>query len=129
MLPGGLAVRMRRPVPAVLVALAAAALGAVILGEYPLAGARPIVAGLLFGISVAEVLATLARPWAREPELWAAAALITEAGLVWATWISTGHELTDAATTAWLGIGLGILAAPFWLRSAGRRGASLPVEP
>ena len=113
---------MRRPVPAVLVALAVAALGAVILGEYELSGGRPILAGLLFGITVAEVLATLAKGWAAEPELWAAAALITEAGLVWATWISTGHELDLAATTAWVGIGVGILAAPFWLRSAGRRG-------
>ena len=119
---------MRRPVPAVLVALAVAALGAVILGEYTLAGARPILAGLLFGITIAEVLATLARGWAREPELWAAASLVTEAGLVWATWISTGHRLDEAAPSAWLGIGLGMLAAPFWLRSAGRRGATSPAE-
>jgi hypothetical protein len=115
---------MRRPVLAVLVALAVAALGAVILGEYELAGTRPILAGFLFGITVAEVLASMARSAAREPELWAAAALITEAGLVWATWISTGHELDTAATTAWLGIGVGIVASPYWLRSAGRRGAT-----
>ena len=119
---------MRRPVPAVLVALVVAALGAVILGEYELAGARPILAGLLFGITIAEVLATLARPWAREPELWAAAALITEAGLVWAAWISTGRELDQADPTAWLGIAVGLLAAPIWLRSAGRRGATPAVE-
>lgn len=112
---------MRRPVPAVLVALAVAAVGAVILGEYELAGARPVLAGFLFGITVAEVLATLARPWARSPELWAAGALITEAGLVWATWISTGHELGRAETTAWIGVGVGSLASPLWLRSAGRR--------
>src|SRR5688500_9322456 len=67
-------VAMRRPVPAVLVALAAAALGAVILGEHVLGGPRPILAGFLFGVTVAEVLATLARPWARRPELWAAGA-------------------------------------------------------
>ena len=113
---------MRRPVPAVLVALAVAALGAVILGEYPLAGTRPLVAGLVFGVAIAEVLATLARSWAGRVELWAAAALITEAGLVWATWISTGHELADAAATAWLGIAVGVVASPLWLRSAGRRG-------
>ena len=113
---------MRRPVPAVLVALAVAALGAVILGEYELAGTRPILAGAVFGVMVAEVLATLARAWAREAALWAAAALITEAGLVWATWISTGHELDRAAATAWVGIAVGSVASPFWLRSAGRRG-------
>lgn len=115
---------MRRPVPAVLVALAAAALAAVILGEYELAGFRPLLAGFLFGITVAEVLATLARPWARQVELWAAAALITEAGLVWATWISTGHQLDQASSTAWLGLVVGVVAAPVWLRSAGRRAAA-----
>lgn len=119
---------MRRPVPAVFVALAVAALGAVILGEYELAGARPILAGVLFGVMVAEVLATLARTWAREAALWAAAALITEAGLVWATWISTGHELDRAAGTAWAGIVVGVVAAPFWLRSAGRRGIGAGVD-
>lgn len=119
---------MRRPVPAVLVALAFASLGAVILGEYELAGPRAIVAGFVFGITVAEVLATFARPWAREPELWAAAALITQAGLVWATWISTGHELEAASATAWLGIVVGVVAAPFWLRSAGRRGEAVAAE-
>ena len=126
---------MRRPVVAVLVALAVAAVGAVILGEYTLAGARPVLAGLLFGITVAEVIATLARSWAGEPELWASSALVTEAGLVWATWISTGHDLQSAAATAWVGIGVGIVAAPLWLRSAGRRGeaiaateAAVPVD-
>ena len=69
------------------------------------------------------MLATLARPWAAEVELWAAAALITEAGLVWATWISTGHHLDLATTTAWFGIAVGSAAAPIWLRSAGRRSA------
>jgi hypothetical protein len=35
---------MRAPVPAVVVGLAAAALGAVILGEYPLEGLRALLA-------------------------------------------------------------------------------------
>ena len=120
---------MRRPVPAVLAALAVAALGAVILGEYELAGFRPILAGFLFGITVAEVVATVARGAAGDPELWAAVALVAEAGLVWATWISTGHELDRAAATAWLGIGVGVVAAPLWLRGAGRRSRVVLVPP
>ena len=120
---------MRAPVPAVLAALVAAALGAVILGEYELAGLRPLLAGTLFGVGVAEVIATVVKEVDDDPRLLVAAALVAEAGLVWATWISTGHELDLAAGTAWGGVAAGALAAPLWLRSAGRRGARIPDEP
>lgn len=116
---------MRAPVPAVLAALVVAALGAIILGEYELAGARPLLAGVLFGVAVAEVITSVARSVDGDVRLLAASALVTEAGLVWATWISTGHELDLASGTAWLGIVLGSAAAPLWLRSAGRRGARI----
>jgi len=117
---------MRAPVPAVLAALAAAALGAVILGEYELAGARALFAGVFFGVAVAEVITSVARTVDGDVRLLAAAALVTEAGLVWATWISTGHQLDLATDTAWAGIVVGSLAAPLWLRSAGRRGDRTP---
>jgi len=108
----------------VLVAAAVAALGAVILGEYELSGARPLYAGVIFGLAVGEVLATLLRR--RDPYLLPAAALVAEAGLVWATWISTGRDLGQASGTAWVGVLLGAVAAPLWLTTAGRRGASSP---
>lgn len=117
---------MRAPVPAVLVALVVAALGAVILGEYELAGVRPLLAGVLFGVAVAEVIASVSGSVDGDVRLLAAAALVTEAGLVWATWISTGHELDLATGTAWAGIVLGSGASPLWLRSAGRRGHHTP---
>lgn len=117
---------MRAPVPAVLAALVAAALGAVILGEYELAGVRPLLAGVLFGVAVAEVIASVVRTSDGDARLLAAAALVTEAGLVWATWISTGHELDLASGTAWAGVALGTVSAPLWLRSAGRRGDRTP---
>ena len=118
---------MRAPLPAVLVALLVATVGAVILGEYELTGFRPVLAGVLFGVTVAEVVATVAR--SADVRLRAAAALITEAGLVWATWISTAHELDQAAFTAWVGVVAGAGAAPAWLKNAGRRGAHTPAEP
>lgn len=125
--PGALSsAPMRAPVPAVLAALVVAALGAVILGEYELAGTRPLLAGVLFGVAVAEVIASVARTTDGDVRLLAAAALVTEAGLVWATWISTGHELDLASGTAWAGIVLGSGASPLWLRSAGRRGGRTP---
>lgn len=118
---------MRAPVPAVVVAVLVAALCAVILGEYELAGLRPLLAGLLFGVVVAEVVATLARRV--DPYLLAASALVTEAGLVWATWISTGRDLGLAAPSAWAGVVVGTVTAPLWLRTADRRGARTPDEP
>ena len=118
---------VRQPVPAVIVTAAVAALGAVILGEYELTGARPLYAGVIFGLAVGEALATLLRRHDRY--LLAAAALLAEAGLVWATWISTGRDLGLAAGTAWAGVVLGAVAAPLWLTSAGRRGARNPDEP
>lgn len=110
-----------------LVALLSTALAAVILGEYELSGARPLYAGVIFGLAVGEVLATLLRRADRY--LLGAAALLAQAGLVWATWISTGRDLGAASATAWIGIVLGAAAAPLWLTSAGRRGARTPDEP
>lgn len=120
---------MRTPVAAVLAALVAAALGAVILGEYELAGVRPLLAGLLFGVAVAEIIASVAGPVEVDPRLLAASALIAEAGLVWATWISTGHELDLAGASAWSGIVIGTVAAPLWLRIGGRRGGRSSTGP
>ena len=117
---------MRAPVPAVVVGLLAAGIGAVILGEYPLVGVRALLAGLVFGVTVAELMADVARPGPDETYLAFAAAMITEGGLVWATWISTGHRLGDASTAAWLGVAVGMVAALIWFRSAARRGAHIP---
>lgn len=117
---------MRAPVPAVAVTILLVALGAVILGEYELAGARPLYAGVIFGIVVGEVLATLVRRGDRY--LFGAAALLAQAGLVWATWISTGRDLASASATAWVGMALGAAAAPLWLTSASRRGARSPDD-
>ncbi len=118
---------MRTPVAAMVAALAVATLGAVILGEYELTGVRPLLAGALFGVAIGEVIATVTRPVDADIHLLVGAALATEAGLVWATWISTGHHLDLAPVTAWLGIGIGALSAALWLRSAGRRGDRTPV--
>lgn len=120
---------MRTPVSAVLAALLAATLGAIILGEYELVGIRPLLAGLLFGVAVAEIIASVARPTVDDPELLAASALIAEAGLVWATWISTGHELDLASGSAWAGVAVGTIAAALWLKSAGRRGERSRIDP
>lgn len=118
---------MRAPVPAVLVALVVAAIGALLVGEQPLTGYRPLLAGALFGVAVGEVIASISRR--SDPELRAAAALVAQAGLVWGTWISNGRDLGDASGSAWVGIVVGAVAAPLWLTSAGPRGARSPDGP
>lgn len=118
---------MRAPVPAVLVALVVAAAGALLVGEQPLVGLRPLLAGVLFGVAVGETVATFARRADRY--LLAAAALVAEAGLVWGTWISNGRDLGAATGSAWAGVVLGAVAAPLWLTSAGPRGGHSPDGP
>lgn len=118
---------MRAPVPAVLVALVVAAVGALLLGEQPLVGLRPLLAGVLFGVAVGETVASFARRADRY--LLAAAALVAEAGLVWGTWISNGRDLGEASGSAWVGVVLGAVAAPLWLKGAGPRGARSPDGP
>lgn len=117
---------MRQPVVAVLAGVAVAALGAVVLGEYPLVGLTPLIAGPFFGVAVAEATASVGRHVDRF--LLVAVGLVAEAGLVWATWISTGHRLDAASASAWAGVVLGGVVAPLWLRSAGRRGARTPDD-
>lgn len=109
------------------IALVVAAVGALLLGEQPLVGWRPLAAGVLFGVAIGETIISLARR--ADPYLLAAAGLAAEAGLVWGTWISNGRDLGAASGTAWAGVVLGALAAPLWLTSAGRRGAHTPDEP
>src|SRR5438045_2003418 len=120
---------MRAPIPAVVVGLAVAAVGAVILGEYPLVGVRALLAGLVLGVTVAELMAGVARPGPDERYLPFAAGVLAEGGLVWATWISRGHERDTASTAAWIGVGVGMLASLLWFRSAARRGASIADVP
>ncbi|MBW3614133.1 MAG: hypothetical protein KY439_02340 [Actinobacteria bacterium] len=117
---------MRQPVAAVLAGVVVAAVGAVILGEYPLVGFTPLLAGPFLGVAVGEATATVGRHTDRF--LLIAVALVAQAALVWATWISTGHRLDTASPAAWAGVVLGSLAAPLWLKSAGRRGGRNPDD-
>jgi hypothetical protein len=106
-------------------ALAASAFGALILGEYPMVGATPFVAGTLFGLVVAELVLTVAKP--RPAPVTAAAAVAgPTGGMVWAMWISAGRDWHYAPHAAWIGVALAAAASAFWLRSGRRK---KPAEP
>lgn len=103
-----------------------AAAGAVLLGEQPLEGFTALVAGALFGTALAELIVSIARYG--DAYLGAAAALLTEAGIVWALYIETGHDLDAAAPEAWFAIVVGAVTAVVWLRTSARRVRHSPTS-
>jgi len=115
-----------RPVVAVLVGAFATCLGAVILGEYVYEGTTPFLAGGLLGVFMAEMVTSIAK--SGDVYLMTATALLVEACLVWALWVSTGHRLDLAAGEAWFGIVFGMALAAFWVRSAGKRPQRTPAR-
>jgi hypothetical protein len=115
-----------RPIVAVVAGAFVTCLGAVILGEYQYEGTTPFLAGGLLGLFLAELVSSIARRG--DVYLMAATALLVEACLVWALWISTGHRLDLAAGEAWFGIAFGMAAAAYWVRSAGQRPHRSPAR-
>lgn len=86
-----------------------ATLGAFLLGEYQFDGALPIVAGVLFGLVVAEVVVEVGRR--RTLPVALGAGVEAGAGVVWAGWISAGEGLEPIAGVAWLAAGVAVLVA------------------
>ncbi len=106
-----------------------AALGAVILGEYPFSGLIVLGAGILFGLFVAEAVVGVAR-W-RGSGAASLSAALAGGGLLWAAWISEGHELGYLPAEGWLAVALGVLAAGLrgWRPGAEGDSPSGPASP
>ena len=121
---------MLRPVLGVVAGLATAALGAYLVGEnlfvrqHEVYWPATLVGVVLFGVMVAEVVATVGR--SRSPVLLAGVAALTAAGLALGVWISSGRDLAEVDPLVWAGVGLGVAAAVVWFRSAGQRGGRTP---
>lgn len=113
-----------RLVLALAVGAAVTAAGAVILGEYELEGATPLIAGALFGLVLAEIVSGVAGR--RDMAVAVPCAALAAGGLVWAAWISSGEDWSFVPTMAWVGTGVAAAAALVWLRTPGRRGAGTP---
>jgi hypothetical protein len=94
---------------AVLAAAAVAALGGVILGEYPFTGVMPYVSGVLFALVVSEVTVGIGQR--RGAFLALAAAVCSGAGLAWAVWISSGRGVEPIPVGGWLAIMIGVAVA------------------
>ncbi len=109
-----------RQLLAVLLAAFAASLGALILGEYEMAGTTPYVEGVLFGLVVAELVITVAKP-RPGPAATAAAVVAPAGGMVWAAWIASGRDWDYVPGAAWVGVALAPVAAAIWLAQGRRR--------
>jgi hypothetical protein len=114
-----------RPALAVVVGAATAALGALILGEYEFKGTTPYVAGVLFGLVVAEAVLTVARRGRRRFAV--AAAAESAGGLLWAAWISAGRDWDYVPAAAWVAVALGAVVAAARVVRAGLRSSGPPA--
>jgi hypothetical protein len=94
---------------AVLAGAATAAFSALVLGEYEFVGTTPYVAGVLFGLVVAEVVVAVARRGGLA--LAAVTGASAAAGLVWAAWISSGRDWAYVPGPAWVAVALGAACA------------------
>ena len=94
---------------AVVAGAATAAFCALILGEYEFTGTTPYVAGVLFGLVVAEAVVTVARRGGAD--LAGAATGLAGGGLLWAAWISSGRDWDYVTTGAWVAVVLGAVVA------------------
>jgi hypothetical protein len=104
-----------RTIAAVVGAAAAAALGALILGEYEFTGTLPLAAGILFGLVIGEIIASVAG--SRSGVLAVIAAALSTAGLGWAGWLDSNRGVERLHAGVWVAVVVGGLAA--WCRVAG----------
>ena len=96
------------------------------MGEYELRGVMALVAGVLFGLAVAEAAITVGK--SSDWLLVVVAAAAAGAGLTWAAWIDAGRRVRpDRRACGWLGSAVAALSAGWWVRSLGSRSTSSPA--
>jgi hypothetical protein len=122
--PGPLSPPVRWPAVTVLragfsmvCAIAAAALGALILGEYEFTGSLPFIAGPLFGLVIGEVVVGVGR--LRTMAVALPAAAVAFGGIAWAGWIDSSEGVEPVKGLVWVAAALAAAAAG--LRIAGLR--------
>ncbi len=114
-----------RPALGIVCAALAAALGALILGEYEFSGATPIGAGLLFGLVISEIVIEVGAT--RSPVIGVISAAIVAGALGWAGYVSSGEGLRPFPTGAWVAMAVGAVAAG--VRTGGWRRPPASVTP
>jgi hypothetical protein len=87
----------------------ACALAALVLGEYELQGVLPIVAALLLGLLVGELVSGVAER--RSVPLGALTAAMVAGSLLWAAWIDAGQGLRPLPLAVWPAMAVGAATA------------------
>lgn len=98
-----------RTAVAIVLGAAVAAIGGLILGEYPFTGVTPYIAGVLFALVVAEVIVSVSRRSGIVTAV--AAAVCTVGGLGWAVWISSGEGIDPIPIGGWMALVVGAVVA------------------
>jgi hypothetical protein len=88
---------------------AVAALGGLIMGEYPFRGFTPYIAGVLFGLVVSELIVSVAGR--QNVVIGVASALCAGGGLAYAVWDDAGFGVRPIALAAWVGVAIGTIVA------------------
>jgi hypothetical protein len=106
-----------RALLALVLAAGAAALGALILGEYEFTGSLPWVAGPLFGLVIGEVVVGVGRT--RHLVAALAASALAFGGIAWAGWVDSTQGVEPVKRLVWVSAALAAAAA--LVRTAGLR--------
>jgi hypothetical protein len=109
------------------VAVLVAAVGGIVMGEYELKGVMALLAGVLFGLAVAEAAITAGR--SSDWLLVGVTAIAAFAGLTWAASIDAGDSLGRVAGMRWVGSVLALVSAGYWVRSLGSRPVRRLLDP
>jgi hypothetical protein len=102
-------VRVLRAVLGLVCGAAAAALGALILGEYEFTGSLPYVAGPLFGLVIGEVVVSVGRD--RSWPVALATAALAFGGVAWAGWIDSSEGVEPVKGLVWVAAGAAAVVA------------------
>ncbi|MBW8825037.1 MAG: hypothetical protein JF603_01615 [Acidobacteria bacterium] len=103
-----------RAILALVAVTGAAALSALILGEYQLTLFTAVAAGVGVGLALGEIALAVGRQRGAAPA--AAVAVLAAASIVWAAWIDSGRGLEPIRGTAWVGVALAAVTAGARLR-------------
>lgn len=109
---------MRRPLSLVAVA-AAAALAALVMGEYELSLGTALAMGVVLGGGLPELVLGISRWRGVVPAV--ATAALGGASVGWAGWISSGQGVAPFRSTVWAGVAVAMMLSAARLRPKGDR--------